>query len=226
MTRIAIGLAIAIGVGVSAQQPDEVKSLRGDMFAVLTGDVPRFERGMRTLEALLLKAPTDPQLRVLHGTGVFARAGQAFQQGDTAGGMRLFQASLDEMAEAVKTAPDDLLVRGRRGVVLIAASRAMPAAMASSLTRLAVDDFERVLDIRERNQTFARGSLHQRGELLTGLGDGANRLGDHARARTYFERIAGEMPDTIYGTRAAAWLAGKPETMSAEYFGCSGCHVE
>jgi hypothetical protein len=75
-------LAIAIGVGVSAQQPDEVKSLRADMFAVLTGDVPRFERGMRTLEPLLLKAPTDPHLRVLHGTGVFARAGQAR---DTAG---------------------------------------------------------------------------------------------------------------------------------------------
>src|SRR6185436_6570971 len=103
----------------------------------------------------------------------------------------LWQASLTEMARAVELAPDNLFVRARRGVILISASRssAMPAMMARPLTQSAVDDFEKVLEIREKAQSLSQGSAHQRGELLTGLADGWNRLGNPDKARSYFERI-------------------------------------
>jgi hypothetical protein len=143
-----------------------------------------------------------------------------------ANAMKLWQSSLEEMAQAVELAPDNIYVRARRGVVLISASRSMPAAMAAPLTELAVEDFEKVLEIREKEQTLSQRSVHQRGELLTGLADGWNRLGNADKARGYFERITRDLKETIYEQRAKAWLEDKAEAKAAEYFTCSGCHVE
>jgi hypothetical protein len=58
------------------------------------------------------------------------------------------------------------------------------------------------------------------------LGDGWNRMGNPAKARGYFERIAKELKGTVYEERANAWLEGNPEAKAAAFFACSGCHVE
>ena len=142
--------------------------------------------------------------------------------------MKLWQRSMDEMAQAVEMAPDNIFVRARRGVVLISASRssAMPPAMAKPLIQLAVEDFQRVLEIREKDQTLSQRSTHQRGELLTAIADGSNRLGNPDKARAYFERIASDLKGTVYEQKANAWLENKPEAKAVDYFACSGCHVQ
>ena len=225
-----LALSVMVGLllagGLLAQAAEDIRTVSADMFGALTGDMERFERGMRTLEALVAKNPGDPRLKVLYGTGLFARSGAAFQKGDAPNAMQLWQRSIDAMAQAVQMAPNDVFVRGRRGVVLISASRAMPAAMAAPLTQLAVEDFGKVLEIREKEQTLSERSLHQRGELLTGLADGWSRLGDREKARGLFERITRDLKGTIYEQKAQAWLDDKPEARAAEYFACSGCHVE
>lgn len=228
MKTMTVGVIVVLllASGLFAQGPEDLRTVGADMLGALNGDTEKFERGMRTLEALLAKNPTEPRLMVLHGTGVFARSGAAFQKGDVANAMKLWQASLAEMAQAVAMAPDNLFVRARRGVVLISASRGTPPAMARPLTQLAVEDFERVLEMREKEQTLSLQSAHKRGELLTGLADGWNRLGDRDKARGYFERITRDLQGTIYERRATAWLEDKPETKDPEYFACSGCHVE
>jgi tetratricopeptide (TPR) repeat protein len=214
--------------GLLAQQRSEIRSAGLDLLGALNGDMEKFERGMRTLESLLAKDPTDPAVKVLHGNGVFARSGEAFQKGDMQNAMKLWQSALDEMAQAVDLAPDNIFVRARRGVVLISASRAssMPPAMARPLTQLAVEDFDKVLAVREKEQTLAQRSTHQRGELLSGLADGWSRLGNPDKARSYFERITRDLKGTIYEQRAKAWLEDKPEAKAPDYFACSGCHVE
>ena len=118
------------------------------------------------------------------------------------------------------------IVRARRGVLLISASRAMPPAIGAPMTQLAVEDFEKVREIREREQTLARRSLHQRGELFMSLADGWNRLGDRDKARSYFERITRDLKGSVYEQRAQAWLDDKPETKNPQFFACSGCHVD
>ena len=223
---LSVVAVLALTGGLLAQIPEDIRSVSADMFGALTGDMGRFERGMRTLESLVVKHPDDARLKVLYGTGVFARSGAAFQKGDMAGAMKLWQSSLDTMARAVEMAPSDVFVRGRRGVVLISASRAMPAPMADPLTRLAVEDFGKILEIREQDNTVAQRSLHQRGELLTGLADGWSRLGDRDKARGYFNRITHELKGTIYQQKAQAWLDDKPDAKAADYFACSNCHVE
>ena len=58
----------AASSGILAQRAPEIDSLRADMFAILTGDIPRFERGMKTLEGILATNAKDPVLKVLWGT--------------------------------------------------------------------------------------------------------------------------------------------------------------
>jgi len=210
-----------------AQQSPDIKAAGMNLLGALSGDMEKFDRGMKSLDELIAKYPNDPNVKVLHGNGLFAQSGIAFQKGDVQNALKLWQSSGDEMAEAVRLAPDNLFVRARRGVVYISASRSpMPAEMARPILKLAVEDFETVLQIREKEKTLAERSIHQRGELLTGIADGWNRLGDTEKARVYFERIARDLKGTIYGEKAKAWLDGKPETKAVEYFACSGCHVE
>jgi tetratricopeptide (TPR) repeat protein len=223
---ISLAALLLLTSAILAQGPPDLQTLRSDMFAVLTGDVERFERGMKTLEGMLAKNPKDPVLKVLWGTGLFARSGEAFKKGDMGGAMKVWQSGLDEMAQAVELAPENLVVRGRRGVVLISASRATPPQMAKPLLELAVGDFEKILQIREKENTFSQNSAHKRGELLIGLADGWNRMGNTDKARGYFERVTKELRGTIYEERAKAWLEGKPEAKAADFFACSGCHVE
>jgi hypothetical protein len=163
---------------------------------------------------------------VLWGTGLFARSGDAFSKGDMGNAMKLWKSGLDEMAQAVTLAPDNIFVRARRGVILISASRETPPEMTKPLLELAVSDFEQVLRIREKENTFTGNSAHKRGELLMSLADGWNRMGNPDKARGYFERITKELKGTVYDQRARAWLDGKPEAKAAGFFACTGCHME
>jgi hypothetical protein len=181
---------------------------------------------MSALEDILSKNPNNIEAKVLHGNGVMARAGEAFKVGNNEKAMQLWQSGLDEMAQAVDAAPDNVFVRARRGVFMISASRSTPPQMAKPLLETAVEDFGKVLQIREKDNTLAERSVHQRGELLTSLADGWNRLGDTEKARSYFLRITKDLKGTVYEQRANAWLENKPETRDANYFACTGCHVE
>jgi tetratricopeptide (TPR) repeat protein len=225
MTMSLIALVLLTSA-ILAQRPPEIKSAGMDLLGALSGDTQRFERGMKTLEEALAKNPKDPEVKVLWGNGILARAGLAFSKGDIANGLKLWQSGLDEMAQAVELAPENIYVRARRGVVMIAASRSTPPEMAKPILELAVSDFEKVLQIREKENTFSQNSTHKRGELLTSLADGWNRLGNLDKARPYFERITKELKGTVYEQRANAWLEGKPEAKGAAFFACSGCHVE
>jgi hypothetical protein len=155
-----------------------------------------------------------------------ARAGEAFKAGDNEKAIQLWQSGMDEMAQAVDAAPNNVFVRARRGVFLITASRNTPPQIAKPLLETAVKDFGTVLQIREKENTLADRSVHQRGELLTSLADGWDRLGDKEKAQGYFERITKDLKGTVYEQRANAWLQNKPETRAADFFACTGCHVE
>ena len=97
-TALAVTLLLS-GV-ILAQRPPEIpaelQALRADMFGALTGDWERFERGMKTLEGMLAKNPKDPALKVMWGSGLFARSGEAFRKGDMGNAMKLWQSGLAE----------------------------------------------------------------------------------------------------------------------------------
>ena len=66
-------------------------------------------------------------------------------------------------------------------------------------------------------------SEHSRGELLGGLADGWQRLGDEARARGYLTRMVAELRGSPYADAATKWLAQKP-MRGGPSLTCVGCH--
>lgn len=198
--------------------------VREDFFAGFEGDAERLAKGMKTAEDALARNPRHAEAKVWHGGGLLYQAGQLMLSGDPENGLKLWQDGLEEMAEAVRLEPDNLGVIIPRGAILVSASRQTPPEMGRPILETGVADFEKVLRIQ--SPTFSGKSVHARGELLTGLADGWDRLGNPVKAREYFERIASELKETIYEQKARAWLEGRSEAKSARYFDCSGCHVQ
>jgi hypothetical protein len=218
------GIAILLTTGLVLAQTRFDDLVRGDFFAGFAGNNEALDRGMKKTEEVLAGNPKHPEAMVWHGTGLLFRATQAFEKGDVQNGISLRERSLKEMEEAVQLAPNSVTVLIPRGATLIATSRFTPSSYAKPILETGVADFEKVLKIQE--PYFATLSTHSRGELLTGLADGSDRLGRRDKAREYFERITVDLKGSIYDERARAWLANKPEVKSPEFFNCSGCHVK
>ena len=193
--------------------------VRADFFAAFSGDMKRFERAMARCEEVLAADPNHAEAMVWHGSGVFFRAGLAFQKGDVQNGMALYQRGLGEMQRAVDIAPNHVGVRIPRGAVLLEASRQMPDPQAKALVKIGVQDFEHVLTLQE--SYFATLSDHAKGELLFGLADGWARLGDKQKAMQYFTRLTKDAAASGRSSYAKAWLDGTPPASPGR---CVGCH--
>ena len=196
--------------------------VRDDFFAGVSGDKQALQRAMKTCEDALKEDSGSSQALVWHGTILYFQSGQAFMAGDSQKGMDLYQRGLKEMESAVAAAPDDIGVRAPRGAVLLAGTRSMPPEMARPLILKAVADYEHTLDLQA--DYWSTLDTHSRGELLFGIAEGSSRAGDEAKAKSYFERIQKELPETVYAKRAAMWLGTK--FLPASQTGCVGCHTE
>ena len=177
---------------------------------------------MRFIEQTLVREPGRTDVLVWHGAGLVTRASNAFDRGDEAAGTALWRQGLQEMNDAAARDPENVAVRIPRGAVLLEVSRSFPdPAEAKALLATGVADYEKVLVLQA--PYFRHLSDHARGELMFGLAEGLHRLGDRARARMYFERLASEMKDSTYGRMADAWLRD-PTGASARQRGCASCH--
>jgi tetratricopeptide (TPR) repeat protein len=219
--NLLLALAVALAPEHAAADTWDYAIVRADMFAGLGGDASRFTRAMEACERTLAREPKHPEALVWHGSGLFFRAGQAFQSGDMAKGGPMWERGLAEMNEAVALAPNSLAVVIPRGAVLLQAARAVPAPMAEPLLRTGVGDFEHVLELQQAY--FQTLGDHPKGELLFGLADGYARLGDKAKARVYFERLTAEAPTSGQTPRGRAWLE-TGVVPPAPGLGCFGCH--
>jgi len=215
-------LLITVSVAFAQQRFDML--VREDFFAGMSGDTARFEKAMKVTEETLAKDPNHAEAKVWHGSGVLFQAGQAFQKGDFQQGMKAWDQGLAEMEQAVNLAPSNVAVLIPRGASLIATSRFTPPQFGKPILQTGVADYEKVLKIQE--PAFAQMSAHSKGELLMGLADGWNRLGNTEKAKEYFTRMKAELPGSVYERKAQAWLENRPESKSQAFFNCSGCHVQ
>ena len=195
--------------------------VRADFFAGLAGDDVRLSQAIERCERALDINPKHAEALVWHGAALVVRAGRAFQKGDMSAGGPLFERGLQEMADAVVLAPGNPGVLIPRGAVLLEATRQMPLEMARPLLQSAVQNYERVLEIQA--PIFATLGDHPKGELLFGLADGWNRLGDHDKARRYFDRLIADAPTSGQVPKAREWMSTGtvPKSGGAS---CVGCH--
>jgi tetratricopeptide (TPR) repeat protein len=226
-----LGLAVRGTASASTEVlPQQVKPdprfdnlVRGDMFAGMAGDAAAFSRAMKLCEDTLAKSPRHPEALVWHGSGDYFLAGRAFQTGDFAIGMELFNKSLREMDDAVSILPDSITVLIPRGAVLLEGSKHLPDPLqAASQLEKALADYEKVLAVQKDD--WAKLPLHSRGELLSGLAEGWYRAGNAVKARGYLQRIVAETKGSEYSARAQVVLnaVNPPKQLNWQ---CIGCHV-
>ena len=197
--------------------------VRADFFAGFAGDQAAFDRAMKLCEDTLAKNPKHAEAMVWHGGGLLFRSGQLFQKGDTQKGMELWDRGLKEMDTAVELEPDNVGVLIPRGASLIPVSRFVPSPdQAKALLQKGVNDYEKVLEIQKAY--FAKLSGHGRGELLFGLAEGWQRLGNAEKARAYFQRIVTDAQGSERQKQARAFL--ETGTLPPSSQSCTGCHTK
>ncbi len=218
---ILLLVVFATSLAAPAQQRFDLK-VREDMFADMDGDQDAFDRALRLIDDTLARDPDHAEALVWRGDARLFMADQAFQRGDIAAGRKLYAEGLADVERAVALAPNSIAVRVPRASGLLPTARAVRGAdrtEADRLTRIAVDDFEFVL---QASQPFwSRLGEHGRGEVLGALADGWLMLGDGAKAAVFLERMMSELPGTPYA-RNAAQRRADPTSRAA--LTCLGCH--
>jgi tetratricopeptide (TPR) repeat protein len=194
--------------------------VRNLFFAGFAGDAASLAKGLKICEDILAQEPDHAEALVWHGAGLFFQSGEAFRQ-QAPHAMDLYGRGIAEMNRAVKLAPNNVGVRVPRGAVLLTSARFVPAQQGQALLRDGISDFEAVLELQK--ESFARLGTHPRGELLFGLADSYSRTGNSGKAQYYFDRIAAELPNTVYARRAALWNETK-QPLPPSQTGCVGCH--
>jgi tetratricopeptide (TPR) repeat protein len=207
-----------------AQQKTEKRFdylVRGDFFAGLAGDDAALDRAMKICEETLAKNPKHAEAMVWHGGGLLFTSSKYFQKGDFQKGMELWNRGVKEMDEAVALEPNNVGVLIPRGATLIPASRFVRSPDESkALLQKGVNDYEKVLEIQKAYFTNLSG--HARGELLFGLAEGWQRLGNAEKSRNYFQRIVNEAQGSERQKQAKAFL--DTGTLPASTQSCTGCH--
>jgi tetratricopeptide (TPR) repeat protein len=222
MQLVTTILATALAIQTPQPPPQRFDHLvRADFFAGVAGDEARLKKAMDTCERALAENPKHPEALVWHGAALLVQSGKAFQTGDMGAGGQLWQRGLGEMNEAVALAPDNVGVLIPRAATLLEATRSVPPAAARPLIESAVANYERVLGIQA--PYFDTLGDHPKGELLFGLAEGYHRLGEHEKARAYFERLLKDAPASGQVQKAREWLAtgSVPKTAGPA---CVGCH--
>ena len=196
--------------------------VRNDFFAAFTGNMEAFDRAMKTCENILRDNPKHAEALVWHGGGLYFMGGQAFQQGDAVKGQELVMKGIAEMDQAVALEPVNPGVRIPRGAILLQSTLFMPDnPMRRPLIEKGLADYEKTLDLQKA--IFDQLGTHPRGELLFGIADAYQRLGNAEKAQPIFQRIATELKGTDYAKRAAIWLTTK--TLTPQQARCYGCHT-
>lgn len=195
--------------------------MRNQLFAAMDGDDAALERAEHACDDALRRSPDDAEALVMHGIAMSVRSWRAFQTGDVANGRTYWGRADAEMDRAVGLAPDDPGVRVPRGATLFGiASGTEGTPLAHECLEKAVGDYEATLRIQ--GAAFDARPLHDRSELLWGLAEGWQRLGDATRARGYYTRIVQQCAPSPIAAAAQKRLDGDAR---AERPSCKdGCH--
>jgi len=198
-------------------------SVRLAFFKGVRGDDAELERAEKACERTLARDPHYPEALVWHGAVLLVHASRSLQQGDNEHGSSLRSQGLRELDEGLGRKPNDVKTRAPHGVAMFSLAAEVPPAQARGLLAKGIDDYETA--VRLHGDQFASLSFHSRTELLFGLADGWTKLGDEARARPYFVRLAREERDSEFGERANAWLDGK-RNLGPRPACAKSCHMD
>lgn len=193
----AIFAAAVFAIGAQdarAQQtapPNELmfdQTLQKDFSAGMSGNQAAQKRAFERADKILAANPKDAETLVWHGSATLAQSGSLFQTGNFREGAAMWQKGLAEMDRAVELAPESFTVRIVRGATALSAAKKFPdPTVAKELREKAVTDYEKILTLTD--ETTKKALPGSRAQILGGLVEAYDKLGDKAKAETYRQRL-------------------------------------
>lgn len=207
----------------TGQQPLSVHTqVREDIFAGYIGnDMERFEVGVKKLDEMLRENPENAPALGWRGSVDLYRAVLAREAGKESEFRSLYARSQETMTRARALAPKDFGVVATTGATLILFADRLPAEEKLEAYKKGRALFK---ELGAAQQTVLdRLPLHLRGELLAGLAQSAERLGDWEDAKTYLTQIVNSLSDSPYERKAKKWLED-PASAKNSTLVCQTCH--
>lgn len=200
--------------------------VREDIFAgFMAGDLGRFEKGMEKLATVLAAQADSVDGLAWRGGGKLYLAVRAHEAGDQAAFDRHYadaRADFSRAAAELANQPDMraayFAIRG--GCFTIMADR-LPAAHRKEAWTEVRTNYQA---LRETQKAFFdKMPLHMRGEVLAGMAQAAQRVGDQPGAKAAMQELLAALPDSVYASRARKWQE-QPALAERTSLVCQTCH--
>lgn len=201
--------------------------VREDIFAgFMAGDMPRFEVGMTKVEQELKANPTDTDALAWRGGGKLLRAVRAHESGMEDVFTRLYADARNDFDRAAEIAGKQPVIAGvlaiAGGSYVVFADR-FPAELRREAWTRAQENYQALLNLQK--PYLVQLPPHMRGELLAGLAQAAQRLGDTELANTRLAELIAAMPASAYANRALRWQE-QPGIAGKTSLTCQTCHED
>ena len=197
--------------------------VREDLFAgFLADDLERFNRGEKSLAALLEKRPeSKAELLAWSGGAAMYRAVKALEANKNEEFRKYYQTALDRIAEAQKLGPQNGGVAAVVGGTHVLFADRLPKEDQAAAWSRAYTSYQILWT--QQAPAVDKLPLHLRGELLGGLAQSAQRTGRTEELAKYLDKIIEVAGDTPYGTVAKKWKSD-PASAATSKITCMSCH--
>ena len=232
--RLTISLLIALSLAPLPAQDglDKPRNLRvstwvrEDLFAgFLDGDMARFARGVKKAERAVAADPKAADALAWLGGAELLLAVRAHEAGKTwefevhfAKAQVHFAGSAAVVAQIPAYAEALHAIQGGSYVVM---GDRMPEQHRKAAWQAVREHYTAIRALHGAG--FGKLPVHMRGEVLAGLAQAAQRLGEADVAKEQTRALVAAFPGTPYAVFAQRWL-DKPETMGRTKVTCVTCH--
>ncbi len=191
ITVFSLGISENIFAQEKQSAPKFNAELEKDFQKGSAGDEAALARAVKAADEILAINPKNAETLLWCGATGLSQAGKAFQSGNFAEGSELWQKALDNMKSAVEIAPDNISIRMIRAAALSTAAKHFPAPeVVRNLRETVIADYEKVLTLTSEN--FKATPEKRRQQILSGLADAYDKLGDKTKARVFYRRLVEE----------------------------------
>lgn len=228
-----LGILLISGICIlHAQVPDMPKGIRvstwvrEDIFAgFMDGDMARFAVGEQKLEKILAANPKAADAWAWRGGAEMFRAVLASEAKDAKGFEARRAKATEYFARAAAITKE--IPQYQQGLHAITGgsytvfSDRLPGKYKREGWQLVRENYTALRELQKAE--FDKYPVHLRGEVMAGLAQAAQRLGEVENAKKLTAELVAALPNTPYAVFGKRWLE-KPETMAKSKLACSTCH--
>ncbi len=218
-TSVALGQSADPGVAGNTEQEFEFiqiepgdtgyrafeREVFADFVQAAQGNKEARQRLLATCERALEADPQHAEAIAWRGAAKMFEAGDASSSGDFRAAMNHTNASLTDLNKARDLEPENPGVRMVAANMLLSLAKYHPIEnMASGYAKQGIEDANVALSKLYDN--WDKQPAEVKGQLLLGVAEAYDNLGEATKARDWFNRVIGAVPGTTWAEQAQAWI--------------------